>query len=371
MCIAPLAGRCHSWVYGLEGFVRGVLTVIVWLVLATPGFAQEYEAGRRAFQAGEAMRAVEIWRPLARAGSARAQFGLGVAYERGGAGLAQDPQRAAEWYGRAARQGHRDAQTNLGRMYAEGRGVPRDPSRAAMWWRKAARAGQAVAQYNLALSLYQGRGAVLDRGRAVTWMRRSAGRGLAAAQFALGEMYRRGLAVDRDPSRALAWLARAARQGHQAAGRAAAALRQEGITPAVLPDEERGSGRVAGRAPSQTSNLPGGRVLSRTQPGAANEEGGAMAVGRRGDVAKYRTLWLGSAESRGAARRQWDGLRERFGDVLESLRPRFRTVSGPDEPPLVRVLAGVFRSEDRAMAVCRKLRAMHRGTFCQVVGSNR
>jgi len=43
-----------------------------------------------------------------------------------GAGVPQNYSEAADWYRRAAEQGHVDAQVSLGQLYQTGRGVPLD-----------------------------------------------------------------------------------------------------------------------------------------------------------------------------------------------------------------------------------------------------
>jgi len=50
-----------------------------------------------------------------------------------GQGVPQDYKTAVKWYTLAAEQGHADAQTNLGLMYARGRGVIEDYFYAHMW----------------------------------------------------------------------------------------------------------------------------------------------------------------------------------------------------------------------------------------------
>ncbi|RMD65384.1 MAG: sel1 repeat family protein, partial [Alphaproteobacteria bacterium] len=57
-----------------------------------------YEDGMAAYEDGDYLRAVKIWRPLAEAGDANAQYGLGKLYETGGGDLARDYARAAKWY---------------------------------------------------------------------------------------------------------------------------------------------------------------------------------------------------------------------------------------------------------------------------------
>jgi TPR repeat protein len=55
---------------------------------------------------------VAAFRVDAQAGDAEAQFNLGVMYDRG-QGVPQDDVQAAEWYRKAAEQGHAAAQNNL------------------------------------------------------------------------------------------------------------------------------------------------------------------------------------------------------------------------------------------------------------------
>ena len=74
---------------------------------------------------------------MAEAGSAEAQYNLGVMYDNG-LGVAQDYAAAVSWYRKAADQGNAPAQSNLGVMYYNGRGVPKDLAAAAEWFRKAA-----------------------------------------------------------------------------------------------------------------------------------------------------------------------------------------------------------------------------------------
>ena len=55
-----------------------------------------------------------------------------------GKGVRKNLRQAAEWYRKAAEQGHIDAYTNLGLMYANGLGVRLDFEMAAKWYRAAA-----------------------------------------------------------------------------------------------------------------------------------------------------------------------------------------------------------------------------------------
>ena len=75
----------------------------------------------------------------------RSLFEQALAYENG-EGVRRDPLLAANLYCEAARQGDRDAQYNLGWMYANGRGVPRHDGYALFLFRAAAEQGIGTAQ---------------------------------------------------------------------------------------------------------------------------------------------------------------------------------------------------------------------------------
>ncbi len=82
---------------------------------------------------------------------AESQFNLG---KRCDGEEASEHAKAAEWYLKAAAQGHRGAQFTLGICYAEGKGVVRDHAAADLWLRRAAELGHAEAQYQLGGRLY-------------------------------------------------------------------------------------------------------------------------------------------------------------------------------------------------------------------------
>jgi uncharacterized protein len=106
---------------------------LIVLAMPVPGTAQDYEAGLRAYGAGNYQTAFETWRPIAEQGNADAQFNLGTMFEDG-KGVAQDFSKAVHWYRRAAQQGDAPSQFNLGSMYAAGMGVMQDFVTAHMWY---------------------------------------------------------------------------------------------------------------------------------------------------------------------------------------------------------------------------------------------
>ena len=84
---------------------------------------------------------------------------------------------AAILYKKAAEQGDRLAQNNLGVMYALGEGVLQDYAEAVRWFKLAAKQGDSAAQYQLANSYYSGEGVLQDYVQAHMWMNISAASG--------------------------------------------------------------------------------------------------------------------------------------------------------------------------------------------------
>lgn len=85
-------------------------------------------------------------RNLAQQGDAQAQYELGYMYFFATDENAEsDPTKSFEWFSKAARQGHPEAQTQLGMMYGGGFGVRRDDSKSMYWYKEAAAQGNAEA----------------------------------------------------------------------------------------------------------------------------------------------------------------------------------------------------------------------------------
>ena len=78
------------------------------------------------------------------------QYAVGFYYENG-VKTQVDLEKAAQWYKKAADQGHEEAQLHLGLLYAQGKGVEQDYQKAVSWLRRAANQGNANAQYNICL----------------------------------------------------------------------------------------------------------------------------------------------------------------------------------------------------------------------------
>jgi len=86
----------------------------------------------RAYQRGDYATVVRDLEPKAEGGDVRAQYDLGVLYDKG-LGVPQDDAKALYWYKLAAEHGEKRAQYNLALMYMNGQGVPPDYIRAYYW----------------------------------------------------------------------------------------------------------------------------------------------------------------------------------------------------------------------------------------------
>jgi len=148
--------------------LKMLLPVLLVCAAVRPAFAGPFEDGLAAYDRDDYATALRLWRPLADAGDATAQYNLGIMY-RNGRGVPQDNATAVSWYGKAAKQGDAHAQINLGFMYERGQGVPQDNAMAVSWYRKAAEHGEANGQYNLGIMYETGRGVPQDYVQAHMW----------------------------------------------------------------------------------------------------------------------------------------------------------------------------------------------------------
>ena len=116
-------GGVPNW----SALIRMILTGIVCgcAYLSPVEAAQPLEDARAAYERGDYVEALRLFRPLADQGDAPAQNALGVMYQNG-RGVPQDYAETAKWYRKAAEQGVAEAQANLGFMYEAGQGVPQD-----------------------------------------------------------------------------------------------------------------------------------------------------------------------------------------------------------------------------------------------------
>lgn len=150
---------------------------------------RQLQDGVAAARRGDFSTAIGLWRPLAEAGNADAQYALGIMYING-KGVAEDDAEAIEWFRLAAEQGFADAQFNLGIAYLSGRGVSRDDEEAVRWFRPAAEQNQVAAQFNLGRAFSMGQGIEKDTVQAHMWLTLATARGNANARIVLDAVAR-------------------------------------------------------------------------------------------------------------------------------------------------------------------------------------
>jgi len=144
------------------------ILAVLPLFLASVGWGADFEKGQEAYSSGDYETAIAEWQPLAEAGNAGGQFGMGLLYGNG-FGVPLDDALALKWYGLAAAQNHPDAQANLGVMYANGWGVPQSDDEAFKWYSLAADQGVIAAQMGVAKMYAGGFGPEQDILQAHKW----------------------------------------------------------------------------------------------------------------------------------------------------------------------------------------------------------
>lgn len=141
-----------------------------------------------------------------------------------------------------AQKGDANAQSDLGMMYATGRGVPQNAIEAGKWIRKAAEQGYAEAEYNLGLINIKGLGVPRNNAEALKWFRKSADQGYIKAQYSIGVMYLQALGVPRDLVQAYMWWYLAGSKGNQEAIKAINAIKGK-MSPAQIAQAKKLAGQ--------------------------------------------------------------------------------------------------------------------------------
>jgi cell division septation protein DedD len=295
----------------------------------TAAFAQPGASGRNDARAGiEAWRAqnydeaVRIWRPLADRGDADAQYNIAQAYFLG-RGVPQNMTLAEQWYERAARQGHEEAQANYGLLLFQN-GRQRD---AMPWIERAANRGDARAQYVLGTALFNGDLVAQDMPRAYALMTRAAAQNLPPAVTQLAELDRRLSPQDR---------ARGVEMARDLAT-APPPVEMAAATPPRAP---------ASRPPRRAGSEAPPRVQPQSPPRARPENPRPQAAPDRPQIAAAGGRWrvqLGAFSNEANARRAWGAVAGR----LPGLQPYYVRAGA-----VIRVQAGPLRDRAAALRAC-------------------
>lgn len=172
----------------------------------------EFRLGKATLRAGNPGRALEFFQQSAAKGNVDGMHWAGLMYEEG-KGVPADATTAAEWFQRAADQGHAPSMNHLGNLLRKDR-----PAEAFVWHRKAAESGEAYAMENVAGAYYQGIGTEKDLAKAAEWYAKAAEQAHSSnAMLQYGYMLSHGEGVAQDVTKAFAMYLAAARAGESSA----------------------------------------------------------------------------------------------------------------------------------------------------------
>ena len=145
--------------------------------------------------------------------NAEAAFEIANALEDG-CGVDEDVAAAAEWYLKAAKLGHLQAQSDVGEIYTQGDYVPVNYRIALKWLREAAANGFYHSQMTLGDMYYNGQGVPQDYIEAARWYKKAAEQSdqNSPAIYSIGYMYLNGLGVPQDYTEARHWFEKVALQ---------------------------------------------------------------------------------------------------------------------------------------------------------------
>ena len=303
---------------------------------AASASAQSVEAGITAWQASDYAAAVAAWRPLADRGDQDAQLNLGHAY-RLGRGVPRNMQLAEQWYERAARGGHLEAQAMYGLiLFQNGRRQEAMP-----FVQRAAEGGDARAQYVYGTALFNGDAVAQDLPRAYAFMTRAADQGLPYARTQLAEMEQHVSPADRARGAELAAQMARTDPGGERTQVAAAA------SPTAPPAPPRSSTppRIQGTEvpPSTAAERPAPAPRAAEPPRAATPRPApppAPAASGRWRIQ------LGAFSNDANARRAWSAVSGRLG----GLQPFYVRACN-----LIRLQAGPLASRAAAQRACASL----------------
>jgi len=141
----------------------------------------EYRQARSAYEAGDYVKAFQIFKTLSEAGDNQAQYDLSLMYLQG-IGTSKNTEQGWFWMNRAAEKGNIQAMLELGVRYQKSPHLADSEELAFLWFNRAAMAGSAAGQYNLAHLYEEGDQIPVDLIKAYVWMNLSYQSGNPVAQ---------------------------------------------------------------------------------------------------------------------------------------------------------------------------------------------
>jgi len=191
--------------------------------------------------------AEQWYRKAAEQGNAEAEFALGQMYSLGW-GVPRDEADAMRWFDLANSPDSDGPTTDW--ALVEGYGVQQDQKQAAYWYERAAQKGHAEAQFNLGRLYAAGKGGIPhDEEQALRWVRAAASQGYPPAQARLGVRYAEGLGIAPDNRRAYFWLTLAYLHGDKSVEKLRTSLAAK-LSPADVSATEQAAQNWKPRVPS-------------------------------------------------------------------------------------------------------------------------
>lgn len=156
--------------------MKKLMSTMVALLLCIAACAQRAEAlykeGKALYDAKDYAKAIVKLKAAAEQGHKKAQYRLGLCYDKG-RGVAEDDVVAFNWYTKSASQNYAKAQCQLGKCYKDGEGTVKDPKKAFELFTKAAKQENADAQYQLGKAYLKGKVVTADEKKAKQWLKKA------------------------------------------------------------------------------------------------------------------------------------------------------------------------------------------------------
>jgi uncharacterized protein len=336
---------------------KSAIAALMLGIAAQPVLA-DVKTGVDAWTRGEYDKAVKEWRDPALKGDADAQFNMGQAYKLG-RGVKADLDVAADWYLRAARQGHMQASDAYGHlMHYRGKVAEALP-----YLQSSADRGEARSQYLLATELFNGTNTEKDWVRAYAYMTRASAAGLAPASRSLAQMDQYIPLDQRQQGVALA--GRLEQNAGKARNDALAGFDintkppEKVARPVAVPPSTPAPANAAPGFPGDVPPMPGERPAPRpvAKPTPVKVTTAPAPVAASGNF----RIQLGAFSNEANAERLWNSLEAKISD-LASLTPYLKAAGN-----VTRLQAGPFASRASAEAMCAKVKAT--GQSC-IVATN-
>jgi cell division septation protein DedD len=326
------------------------------LLIASSVLAQsEYDRGSAAYKRGDYATALDVFKPLAENGDAKAQSILGMMYSYG-EGLPVDYRESARWYRRAAEQNYSVAQYNLGMAYLEGKGVQANTDDAIEWLTKAADNGHFRARSKLAN---------LDAGY-YSNLQAPPRENLEAPPTVGATQEEPRSVVMRKRAPAAPPVNKASKRAPEATASAAAVTTASVV---ATPPPAKAPAKAPAPAPAPVQARAAANV---SQPSTTSSQTVVNAKQANANSARTYRVQLAASRSEENIRRDWSNYQQRYGDIFAGLDGSVeRAEIGEEKTVWYRLRVGPFTSEASAKELCSKLLSRNIKTGCLPLRASR